>query len=532
MTDRDVRQEIKDAINIEDVVSSYTKLEHSGSRMKGLSPFTNEKTASFFVDPSEGVWYCFSSGQGGDIFTFIQRVENVEFYEALKILAEKAGISLNETKSSDKYSELYKDLEKITHTYQSYLSDEVRSYLNKRGITDESINSWRIGFATDGWNNVCERNISKESPLVVSGTCIIKEDGEKVFAYDRFRNRIMFPYITDSKKIVGFSGRIFGEEEGAKYINSPETPIFHKSSYVYGLHIAKSAIRRNNFSILTEGVIDTIAFHQVGYNCAVATSGTSVTVQHLQTLNKLSQNILLALDSDAAGIKAMLRILPIAFGLEMSVKILSLPENTDPADMMKNDTEGLKVAVKNAISSMEFMYRYVEKEFGENDEDKLRGIQTVILPIVKSSNSLLQQETLLKELSEKFSVSVEALKESMKGVKPSFVKEEGIQRNSPVIQDITRVSQVSVERLPNLLENISMMQVYATINNIKILNDIREKIDHIKMFENIPESTEKVAKLKFDTELEESDDKEKEFLNGFEDIVNRVYIEVCKMEEG
>ena len=234
MNREDIKQAIKDASDIVEVVSQYTALKPAGKRMKGLSPFTNEKTPSFFVDPDAGVFYCFSSQKGGDVFSFVQEMEGVEFKEALKILAERAGIDVS-AGTGKSYAALYHTLDTAAALYRRSLSAEVKQYLSSRGISDTSVDEWGIGYAPDDWHTVCTKGMTGMAAYIQTGMCIEKDSR----VYDRFRKRIIFPFYDTQKRIIGFSGREYGESTGAKYINSPESPLFHKSSFLYGLHIAK-----------------------------------------------------------------------------------------------------------------------------------------------------------------------------------------------------------------------------------------------------------------------------------------------------
>src|SRR3990167_7220635 len=325
---------IKERLSIEDVVSSYIKLERAGANLKAKCPFHNEKTPSFFVSPSRESYYCFGCGASGDIFTFVEEFEGLDFKGALKLLAARAGIVLeyqNKEEESEK-EKLYKALEESTLYFSNNLKEnkKVLEYLKSRGLSEDTIKDFRVGFAKDDWRelyNYLKKEGYSDPELERAGLVIKSEKG----FYDRFRGRIMFPISDSSGRIIAFSGRVFnGDKKSAKYINSPETPIFSKSSVLYGLDRAKESIRKNNFSILVEGQMDLLLSHQAGYRNTVATSGTALSestetkenvVSNLGLIRRLSENLVLAFDGDKAGLHASERAGRIALSLGMDVKV-------------------------------------------------------------------------------------------------------------------------------------------------------------------------------------------------------------------
>ena len=317
------KEEILSKTDIVDIISQYTKLKQDGKKYKGLSPFTLEKTPSFYVSPDKGVYYCFSSHQGGDIFTFIQKMEGVDFIGAIKIIAQKTGIDFNKfeykKKESDKSNQtLSKILESALFLYRSQTNKEILNYLKNRGINQKIIDEWEIGFAPNFFDFCVKKlNYTKEM-LSKAGLVSLKENK----AYDRFRNRILFPLRDSNEKIVGFAGRIYVESKNQpKYINSPETELYHKSTFLYGLFKAKNHIRKYDFSILTEGYLDTIMSHTTKFKNTVASSGTGVTKEHLQILKKISNKIIIAFDGDASGVLAAIKTAKMALEMSMDVKV-------------------------------------------------------------------------------------------------------------------------------------------------------------------------------------------------------------------
>ena len=407
---------IKDKLNILDVVSSYVKLEKAGKTYKGKSPFTNEKTPSFFVSPEKGFFYCFSSGKGGDMFTFIQDIERVEFKEALKILAEKAGIDLGTYSllDGDQQSLRYKILDDITKWYEVHLrkNTDVVNYLTKRGLEKDTIIKFRLGFALDEWRdcyNYLKSRKYKDEDIEEVGL-IIKKEGSGY--YDRFRSRIMFPLFDSRARIVGFSGRIFTDEEGvqgAKYINSPEGPLFDKSKVLYGYHTAKTAMAKAGSCILVEGQLDVLMAQQAGYINTVAISGTGLTDQHVEMIKRFTDTLLLALDSDNAGIKATRRSVLSAYRHGMQVKIISMPEGMDPADTIARSTEQWDVCVSDAKDYIDYRLEHMTKQ-EISFEEKRTLITQDLFPFVSHMQSAMIQDRILQKLSLFLGVSVEAVR--------------------------------------------------------------------------------------------------------------------------
>ncbi|HQO70878.1 MAG TPA: DNA primase [Candidatus Paceibacterota bacterium] len=299
-------QKIKERLSIVDVVSSYISLEKAGKNYKAKCPFHNEKTPSFFVSPDRGTYYCFGCNAKGDIFSFVEKFEGTDFLGALKILADRAGVDLEEykNKNKDKTELYYEIMEEATIFFEDNLKAklEARSYLLSRGLNDQSIEKFRIGFAPDSWssliNHLKKKDFKTEDILAVG--LIKKKDTpdqtqKEDHYYDRFRSRIMFPISDSAGRIIAFSGRIFGQSEdskdgivNAKYLNSPETPLFNKSSVLFGLDKAKSSIRNLGYSIVVEGQMDLILSHQSGFTNTVAVSGTAFTDSLVDSQNKIN----------------------------------------------------------------------------------------------------------------------------------------------------------------------------------------------------------------------------------------------------
>jgi DNA primase len=439
-------EQIKERLSIEEVVSAYIKLEQSGINFKAKCPFHNEKTASFFVSPGRNSYYCFGCNRSGDIFTFVEEFEGLDFKGALKLLAEKAGVTLGSYGSKDESEKdkLYRILEDAAKFFEASLSKEnqVEEYIKGRGIEEKTIRDFRIGFAPRDWSSLFNYLKTKgwgQKEIELAGLAKQSEKG----VYDRFRSRIMFPISDSSGRIIAFSGRIYEAglsketiEKSAKYLNSPDTPVFNKSAVLYGLSRAKEAIRKNNFSILVEGQMDLVLSHQAGFRNTVATSGTALSdstvskenvVSNLGLVRRLSENIVLAFDADRAGFKAAERAGKIALSLGMDVKVAGMPENFDPADLIsKKGVDAWREAIRRSEHIIEFFLHKILDGKDIDQRKALREVKDRILPYVHSLESSIEKVHFIKKISDVSGIPEEALKEDLKKVEQElkYEKEE------------------------------------------------------------------------------------------------------------
>ena len=422
-------EQIKERLSIEEVVSSYIKLDRAGSNLKAKCPFHNEKTPSFFISPDRGTYYCFGCGASGDIFSFVEEFEGLDFKGALTMLADRAGVKLERfsKEKSDEKDKLYQAMEEATGFFAKNLeaNKEALDYLKSRGLADKDMADFRIGFARDGWRDLYDHLRRKNfSDMEIEKAGLAKKSEKGM--YDRFRNRIIFPISDSSGRVVAFSGRLFTDDgKSAKYLNSPETPIFSKSAILYGLDKAKDSIRKNNFSILVEGQMDLILSHQAGFRNTIATSGTALSdsltskenvVSNLGLVRRLSQNLLLAFDSDKAGLSATERAGKIALSLGMDVKVANIAPGMDPADLIsKEGKDAWKNAVKNSKHIIEFLLHKNAETF--DDQRKLgRVIKDRVLPFVAALSSAIEQAHFVKAISDKTSIPESAIREDLKDV--------------------------------------------------------------------------------------------------------------------
>lgn len=416
-------EEIKNKIDIVQVIGSYIEVKPAGRNFKARCPFHGEKTPSFMISPDRQTWHCFGScNEGGDVFSFLMKYENIEFYEALKILAEKAGVELKKLSPEDQkqFGILYDINDAMKDFYRQELqkNPKVLEYIKGRGLTEETIREFELGFAPQAWDQATLHLTGKgfkSQDIERAGINFRTERGSYV---DRFRGRIMFPIWNHTGKVVGFTGRIMPEYdtgETGKYINSPETPIFNKSRVLYGFNKAKNHIREMQFALLVEGQMDLIMCVQDGLKNAVATSGTALTADHLKTLKKQTENVMFSFDNDEAGQKAAERSIDLAKGLDFNVKILSLGEHKDPADAIKAKPGIMKEFAKAAKEAMEFYFeRYLSHgESFKNDPAKFKKNLHIVLEKIKALPSAVEREHWIRQLAQKVNVSEHVLQEDM-----------------------------------------------------------------------------------------------------------------------
>ena len=432
----DAVQQIKERLPILDVVGGYVQLKKAGRHYKGKSPFTNEKTPSFFVSPDRGMYYCFSTSQGGDIFTFIEVMEGVDFKGALKILADRAGVELvpEDPKKKTEREKLYALIEEACVFFEQGLKREktVREYLNNRGVKDTSTTMWRIGFAPDEWRTLKEHLRAKgysEALILKSG--LIKKTDESANSYDVFRNRVMFPIADASGRIVAFSGRAMTSDPNTpKYVNSPETVLYQKSDILFGYDKARQGIRQHDFSLIVEGQFDLVLAHQAGYTNTVAISGTALTPSHVSLLQRLSEKTVLALDSDTAGINSIKRGAELMLARGMDVKVARIEEGKDPADLVKEDPALLRKAVGGGVHVVEFLIGVLKEKAKEDRTFKLR-VRDEVLPFLVEIPNRIDREHFEEVIATELKTTKDAIHYEVERLAEQSIDAEETERALP-----------------------------------------------------------------------------------------------------
>ncbi|MBZ1345351.1 MAG: DNA primase [Candidatus Nealsonbacteria bacterium] len=439
-------EEIKNRLDIVEVVGSYLKLQKTGANYRALCPFHSEKKPSFFVSPTRQIWHCFGGcGTGGDIFKFVMQIEGVEFGDALRILAQKAGVELKRQTSEYKEwqterNRLYEVCDLATRFFEKQLEEsktgkEAKKYLLARGIKEESIKKWRLGYAPESWRGLSDFLVSQgynREEIVKAGLAIPKEQTQSDLElqttnyklqtnfYDRFRDRIIFPIFDLNSKVVGFGGRVFkekDEQETAKYINIPNTLLYDKSQILYGLDRAKIEIRKKDSCILVEGYTDVIMSHQTGIENVAATSGTALTSHQLKILKRYSENLILGFDMDIAGESASKRGINLAQNQGFNIKVIRLPEGKDAAETIVQNQEDWIEAVENPKSIMEF---YFESAFSKKDSKTSEGkkeISKTLLPVIKRIPNQIERSFWTQKLAKDLEVKEEDIFQEMKKVR-------------------------------------------------------------------------------------------------------------------
>lgn len=449
----DAVEDVKSRLDIADVVQEYLPLKPAGSgSFRGLCPFHHEKTPSFYVNRPRQSWHCFGCDQGGDCISFVMKMEGMEFREALELLANKTGVVLpafDAQKSSEK-KRLYEVNDMASRWFRSMLltspeAEHARAYVAKRGIDDLTGDLWRIGFAPDSWSAMTDALKGKgvtEDELVKAGLAGKREQGSGT--YDRFRNRLMFTICDVHGHVVGFTGRILNDAtKEAKYVNTPETPLYKKSAVLYGLDKAKGEIKRADLAVIVEGNMDVVSSHQFDVMNVVASSGTALTNDQLNLLKRFTKHLAIAFDQDAAGNAATLRGLDLARALDFDIRVITLPPEAgkDPDDAVRKDPALWKDAIKNAKGIVDWLYQNAFRGRDTNKPEDKKMIARDLLTEFKRIPDPVERDGWVTRLARDLAVSEDALREVMRSVRvgtppaPARSSEEGTGTQGAAPQD-------------------------------------------------------------------------------------------------
>lgn len=424
-TDMDAAQDIKSRLDIADLIGEYLPLKPAGAgAFKANCPFHQERTPSFYVSRSRQTWHCFGCDEGGDHFTFVEKMEGMEFREALELLAQKTGVVLPafDGEKQTQKKRLYEVNDLAVRYFRAALenlpqAEVARAYLLKRGVDPLTADLFKLGYAPDGWTALSDALMKKgvtADELVRAGLCGKKEGGGGV--YDRFRHRVMFPIFDVHGNAVGFTGRILSDDKKeAKYVNTPETALYRKSAVLYGLDKAKGEIRQQDLAVIVEGNMDVVSSHQFNVANVVAASGTALTSEQLSLIKRFTTNLSIAFDQDKAGMAATLRGLDLARAQDFNIKIISLPPDAgkDPDEAVRKDPQIWKDAIKNAVSIMEWIYRQAFRDRHSDQPEDKKQIAKDVLPEIKRIVDAVERDHWLKKLAKDLAVSEEALKEAI-----------------------------------------------------------------------------------------------------------------------
>jgi DNA primase len=415
----DAVSEVKSRLNIEDVISEYVQLKRTGRNFKGKSPWTDEKTPSFIVSPEKQIWHDFSSGKGGDIFSFVMEMEGLDFKGTLDVLARKAGVDLDDYKTSQNQTSgklknsALEVLKLATRFYQTQLTanrQALEYLINERGFTKQTIITWQLGYAPNvghALRDFLTRKGFTTEEMKRAGLVVERQRREA----DMFRGRIMIPLSDSRGQVVGFTARLLEDEPNApKYINTPQTITYDKSRNVFGLDLAKDAIRRQGFVVVVEGNMDVIASHQAGVTNVVASAGTAMTEQHLRELKRFTGDIRLSFDADRAGLAATERVIPVAQKVEVSLRIITIKDAKDPDELIRKDVKHWQKAIESSVYATDWLIETYKNQLDISTASGKTAFTDALLPTIRRLTDPVEQEHYLKQIAQLTDTSFEAIK--------------------------------------------------------------------------------------------------------------------------
>lgn len=481
---RSSTEEIKAKLDIVDVLRGYLTVMPAGKNFKALCPFHHEKSPSFSISPDRQTWHCFGCSLGGDIFSFVMRHDNLEFGEALRVLAEKAGVELKKMSPADyeQFGLLYDINDEARRFFKNQLqtADVAKVYLKERGLKEETIDEFDIGWAPNKSEALTLHLVNmgfRQEALIRAGLVFRNANGMHL---DRFRGRIMFPILNQVGKTVGFTGRIlpqFDTGEMGKYVNSPETPIFVKSRVLYGLHKAKPAIREQGKAILVEGQMDCIMSYQAGVKNVVATSGTAMTSDHLKLLHKFTDQLILNFDSDEAGLQAGERAIDLALANDFNVRVVTFAPGTfkDAAEAVQKDPQGFLTLIDQAAPAIQFYFdRYLPTGHhgatGSSHISQLKKGVRLALAKIKNLSSPIEREAWVRELGRRVSIDPATLSEEMAQLSSASSESERKTENTPLVAvDLKSLSRRELLSIHLLSAAITLKRLEVIKDNLRFL---------------------------------------------------------------
>jgi len=493
-------EEIRSRLDIVDLVSQYVQLKKVGSNYKGLCPFHNEKTPSFIVSPDKGIAYCFGCHKGGDIFKFIQLIDNIEFKEAVRLLADKTGIKL---KSEFKTQKNKKAIQNINESASLFFEQQLnknpikKKYITDRQVSNETLKIFKIGFAPDSYNQTYSHLLKEKythKEILDAGLAVAKNLTE-LKIYDRFRNRIMFPITNTQGQVIAFGGRSLDEKDTAKYLNSPESVYYNKSYSLYGLSQAKESIKKENFVIIVEGYMDVISSYQIGVKNVVAASGTALTIQQIKTLKRYTPNFYLSFDNDEAGFQAIKRAIELCIPNEINLKIVQIVNAKDPDEYINKHGKKWKNTVQNAINFLDYFFIHTNKKYNKNTLEGQKKITSELLKLIKIIPNSIEQNFYSKKIAEYLNIPLKNIIDEINKIKKNKYKtqtESNIVTNSKqyspeeyllgIIINYPHLAEIVTKKIiDQLFIKPKIKSIYKTIEKIYNLSGTKTSLNALKI---------------------------------------------------
>lgn len=535
--DDNVLDEIRDRADIVDLIGGYVDLKRSGSNYMGLCPFHSEKTPSFSVSPSKGIFKCFGCGVGGDVITFIMKRENLGFREAVEFLADKYNIRLNEYKDENKEVREKRDrFYEINREAALYFwknlnsSKKAKLYLKNRMLNEKTIRSYGIGYSKDSWTDLLDylKSLGYEEEELFELNLVSKSKNGNYI--DRFRDRIMFPIINRNNRVIGFGARGFFDAK-PKYLNSKETPIFHKGNNLFNMNIISKESSRERI-ILVEGYMDVISLYNSGINYSVASLGTSLTADQAKIIKKMARDIYICYDSDDAGINATSRAIDIFLSISVKPKIIELDGGLDPDDFIKKyGVEGFENKIKGAISYIDFKIKRLKENFNLEENEGLSNFTIESAKIFSSIKNPIERDIFVKDFSKNYNISINAINNYINYLNRNKLKENRkdrfkVKKNTNVVQNTKTKAQEELLSY-SLLDN----DIYEYIKNkieVYYFTNVNTRI----VFEEIPRMFEEELDIReFLYDLIDKKLIEKDFVEIILDLIKKINVNYKIIDE-
>ena len=502
-----VIDEVKQKTDIASVVGQYVALKKAGRNLVGLCPFHSERNPSFFIYPEQQSWHCFGCNTGGDVFSFIMKKEGLDFGEALHLLAQRAGVTVPTRPGRDEEKEEKEQLYKINEAAAQYFHNlllnspegkRAKNYLESRGFTDKTVAEFQLGYSSSKWDDLkkyLQERGHTEEEQAKAGLLAESESGR---IYDRFRNKLMFPIWDIRGRVIGFGARVL-DDSLPKYINSPQTPAFNKSHNLYGINLAAPSIRQQEMAVIVEGYVDVITAHQNGFNNVVASMGTSVTEAQVSSLKRLTRNLVLALDADAAGEEAMLRVVSYENILESEIRVVILPQGKDPDDVIKENNDTWRQLLDKATPIVDYTINMITSKLDlDTARDKSLAVKE-LLPVISEMKDKVRQAHYVQKLAHLVNVGERTIEAELSRLKPAPERRRVV---APAPEKAAYTSRTLLSNrleedyltllllhpeckanteniLPEYFLNSENRVVYITWNKVDDLSKLRDTLDQV-----------------------------------------------------